>query len=104
MNGQSVANAYEKPVTLKNILRFALPTIAISLFMSFYTMVDGLFVSNLIGTNALSAIDFFRFIYPFTSFCQNNRSSPCFLAIWFAITIRIILTKLLKIPAAVPRA
>lgn len=57
MNGQSVANAYEKPVTLKNILRFALPTIAMSLFMSFYTMVDGLFVSNLIGTNALSAIN-----------------------------------------------
>ena len=28
-----------------------------SLFMSFYTMVDGLFVSNLIGTNALSAIN-----------------------------------------------
>lgn len=28
-----------------------------SVFMSFYTMVDGLFVSNLIGTNALSAIN-----------------------------------------------
>lgn len=50
-------NAYEKPVTLKNILKFAIPTIAMSLFMSFYTMVDGLFVSNLIGTSALSAIN-----------------------------------------------
>ena len=28
-----------------------------SVFMSFYTMVDGLFVSNLIGTSALSAIN-----------------------------------------------
>ena len=28
-----------------------------TVFMSFYTMVDGLFVSNLIGTNALSAIN-----------------------------------------------
>lgn len=28
-----------------------------SVFMSFYTMVDGLFVSNLIGTDALSAIN-----------------------------------------------
>lgn len=46
--------AYSKPVTLKNILKFAVPTIAMSVFMSFYTMVDGLFVSNLIGTNALS--------------------------------------------------
>ncbi len=50
-------NAYNKPVTLKNILRFAIPTIAMSVFMSFYTMVDGLFVSNLIGTSALSAIN-----------------------------------------------
>ena len=51
------ANVYEKPVTLKNILKFAIPTIAMTVFMSFYTMVDGLFVSNLIGTNALSAIN-----------------------------------------------
>ena len=32
-----------------------------SVFMSFYTMVVGLFVSNLIGTNALSAINL---VYP----------------------------------------
>ncbi len=50
-------NAYQKPVTFKNIMKFALPTIAMSLFMAFYTMVDGLFVSNLIGTNALSAVN-----------------------------------------------
>ena len=50
-------NAYRKPVTLRNILKFAVPTIAMTVFMSFYTMVDGLFVSNLIGTDALSAIN-----------------------------------------------
>ena len=50
-------NAYQKPVTFKNVILFTLPTIAMSLFMSFYTMVDGLFVSRLIGTNALSAIN-----------------------------------------------
>ena len=44
-------------MTLKNILKFAVPTIAMTVFMSFYTMVDGLFVSNLIGTSALSAIN-----------------------------------------------
>ena len=49
--------AYSKPVSLKNVLAFALPTIVMSLFMSFYTMVDGLFVANLIGTQALSAIN-----------------------------------------------
>ena len=51
------SNTYEKPVTLKNIVKFAVPTIAMTVFMSFYTMVDGLFVSNLIGTDALSAIN-----------------------------------------------
>ncbi len=51
------SNVYEKPVTLKNILKFAIPTIAMTVFMSFYTMADGLFVSNLIGTDALSAIN-----------------------------------------------
>ena len=50
-------NGYEKPVTLRNILGFAVPTIVMTVFMSFYTMVDGLFVSNLIGTDALSAIN-----------------------------------------------
>lgn len=50
-------NAYSSPVTLKSILQFAVPTIAMTVFMSFYTMVDGLFVSNLIGTGALSAIN-----------------------------------------------
>ncbi len=50
-------NVYLRPVTLKNILKFAIPTIAMTVFMSFYTMVDGLFVSNLIGTGALSAVN-----------------------------------------------
>lgn len=52
-----VENAYSKPVTLRNVLKFAVPTIVMTVFMSFYTMVDGLFVSNLIGTDALSAVN-----------------------------------------------
>lgn len=50
-------NVYSRPVTLKNVLKFAVPTIVMTVFMSFYTMVDGLFVSNLIGTDALSAVN-----------------------------------------------
>ncbi len=50
-------NVYNRPVTLKNVLKFAVPTIVMTVFMSFYTMVDGLFVSNLIGTDALSAVN-----------------------------------------------
>lgn len=50
-------NAYSQPVTLKNVLKFAVPTIVMTVFISFYTMIDGLFVSNLLGTDALSAIN-----------------------------------------------
>lgn len=49
--------AYSKPVSLGNVLKFSIPTIVMTVFMSFYTMVDGLFVSNLIGTDALSAVN-----------------------------------------------
>lgn len=56
-NANTNTTAYEGPVTLGNILKFAVPTIAMTVFMSFYTMVDGLFVSNLIGTDALSAVN-----------------------------------------------
>jgi Na+-driven multidrug efflux pump len=53
----STRHAYSQPVTYKNVLKFAVPTIVMTVFMSFYTMVDGLFVSNLIGTDALSAVN-----------------------------------------------
>ena len=50
-------DSYHLPVTGKNILRFAFPTIVMTVFNTFYTMVDGLFVSNLVGMEALSAIN-----------------------------------------------
>lgn len=53
----SKLDSYHLPVTGRNILRFAFPTIVMTVFNTFYTMVDGLFVSNLIGTEALSAVN-----------------------------------------------
>ena len=50
-------NAYSRPVTLKNVLRFAVPTIVMTVFMSFYTMVDGLFVSNFVGKTAFASVN-----------------------------------------------
>ncbi len=46
-----------KTITFKNILTFTLPSISMMIFMSVYTMVDGIFVANLINTHALSAIN-----------------------------------------------
>ncbi len=46
-----------KTITFKNVLAFTLPSISMMIFMSVYTMVDGIFVANLISTDALSAIN-----------------------------------------------
>lgn len=44
------------------LLKFAAPTIVMMAFMSFYTIVDGIFVSRLVGTTALSAVNI---VFPF---------------------------------------
>ncbi len=41
----------------KTLLRYALPTILMMIFMSTYIVIDGLFVSNMVGEDALSAIN-----------------------------------------------
>ncbi len=46
-----------KTITFKNVLAFTFPSISMMIFMSLYTMVDGIFVANLISTEALSAIN-----------------------------------------------
>ena len=43
------------------MLKFTAPTIIMMIFMSLYTMVDGVFVSRFVGTNALSAVNI---VYP----------------------------------------
>ena len=39
------------------LLRFALPTIAMMLFMGLYTIVDTIFVARFVNTDALSSIN-----------------------------------------------
>lgn len=48
-------------VKLGKLLRFIVPTYLTSLFNTLYTMVDGIFVSSYVGTNALAAINI---VYP----------------------------------------
>ena len=54
---------YAKPIKAKTILKFTLPTVLMMVFMSLYTVVDGIVVANCVGSNALSAINI---VYPFT--------------------------------------
>ena len=50
-------NALARQYHTASLLRFALPNIVMMVFMSLYTIADGMFVSRLVGTLALSAIN-----------------------------------------------
>ena len=54
-------NSISKDFKFLSLLRFAFPTIVMMVFMSLYTIVDGIFTSRLVGTSALSALNI---VYP----------------------------------------
>lgn len=56
-------NPLAQKFTPSSILRFALPNMVMMVFMSLYTIVDGMFISRFEGELALSAINMF---YPVT--------------------------------------
>ena len=47
-----------------SLLKFAFPSIIMMMFMSLYTIVDGIFISRFIGSNALSSLNI---VYPVAS-------------------------------------
>lgn len=49
-------NSLNIQVSTASLLKYALPTILSNIFMNVYSIVDQLFVSNLLGTDALSAV------------------------------------------------
>lgn len=55
-------NNMDKCFTFKQILKFTLPSIIMMMFFSLYTIVDGIFISNYVGTTALGALNI---IYPY---------------------------------------
>ena len=57
-------NKLSRTFNTGSLLLFSLPTVIMMIFTSIYTMVDGIFVSRLIGTDALSAVNI---VYPMAS-------------------------------------
>ena len=43
--------------TYKKLIRFTIPTIIMMIFTSIYGVVDGLFVSNIVGSDAFAAVN-----------------------------------------------
>ncbi|MFI3201723.1 MAG: MATE family efflux transporter [Eubacteriales bacterium] len=50
-------NILGKDFNAKSLMMYVLPTILMMIFMSTYTIIDGLFVANLVGEDALSAVN-----------------------------------------------
>ena len=50
-------NSLDKQFTFASLIRFAIPNIIMMVFLSLYTIVDGIFISRFVGTTALSAIN-----------------------------------------------
>lgn len=57
-------NSLAREFRFGSLLRFAFPTIIMMLFMSLYTMVDGVFVARFVSTTALSAVNI---VFPIVS-------------------------------------
>jgi len=55
-------NSISKEFTVGSLIRFAMPTTLMMVILSLYTVVDGFFLSNFVGTDALSATNL---VYPF---------------------------------------
>lgn len=50
------SNIYQKPVTARSVLAITIPTILMMVIQSSYAMVDGIFIANLLGAQALSSL------------------------------------------------
>lgn len=50
-------NPLSQDFNVKSLLRFAFPTILMMIFMGLYTIIDTVFVSRFVDTNALSALN-----------------------------------------------
>ena len=97
--------------TLGALLKFTAPSIAMTVFASLYTIVDGVFVSNFAGKTALAAVNF---IFPFIMILSSvglmigtggsaivaktrgegddERANRAFsMLVWFALAVGVIL-------------
>ncbi|MGL4913987.1 MAG: MATE family efflux transporter [Romboutsia sp.] len=55
-------NSISQKFTFSSLVKFTIPSIVMLVFMSLYTIVDGVFVSRFVNTDALSSVNI---VYPF---------------------------------------
>ena len=57
----------------RKLLRFTLPSIAMMIFTSIYSVVDGVFVSNFVGKTPFAAVNLIFFLHHQPSFSHHCR-------------------------------
>ena len=65
-----MSSSINQDFTAKGLLKFAMPSIIMMVFMSCYTIVDGIFVSRFVGSNALSSLNI-------VTTCLGNQKCVC---------------------------
>ncbi|MDZ4992319.1 MATE family efflux transporter [Clostridium perfringens] len=50
-------NYLDKKINFLTLIKLTLPTVVMMIFFSLYTIIDGVFVSNFVGANALSSLN-----------------------------------------------
>lgn len=58
---------YNKEINIRNVLVFTIPTMIRMIFVSMYSIVDGIVISNYVGSLGLSAINI---VYPVLNICM----------------------------------
>ena len=58
-----IINHIENKMSFKNLIKFAMPSIIMMIFLSSYTIIDGFFVTRYVGSEALAALNI---TYPLT--------------------------------------
>lgn len=70
---------YNQNIGFKNILKFTIPTIIMMIIQQMFSMVDGIFVSNFIGTDALTALNlispYFSIVYAISALVSSGGSA-----------------------------
>ncbi|MDV2685615.1 MATE family efflux transporter [Alkalihalophilus lindianensis] len=59
----TISKGIEREHTMKSLLAYAAPTIGVMVFISVYTMIDGIFVARYVNATALSAVNIFLPVY-----------------------------------------
>lgn len=57
-------NSISQKFTFKSLIKFTIPSISMLIFMSLYSIIDGVFVSRFVSTDALSSVNI---VYPYVN-------------------------------------